>query len=42
VVRVSAIRTVKRDEDGKMKLHLNGKVETLPVSPAFAARFKGM
>lgn len=42
VVRVSAIRTVKRDEDGKMRLHLNGKVETLPVSPAFAARFKGM
>jgi len=42
VVRVSAIRAVKRDEDGKMKLHLNGKVETLPVSPAFAARFKGM
>jgi DNA-binding LytR/AlgR family response regulator len=42
VVRVSAIRTIKRDEDGKMRLHLNGKVETLPVSPAFAARFKGM
>lgn len=42
VVRVAAIRAVKRDEDGKMKLHLNGKVETLPVSPAFAGRFKGM
>jgi DNA-binding LytR/AlgR family response regulator len=42
VVRVAAIRSVKRDEDGKMRLHLNGKVETLPVSSAFAARFKGM
>jgi DNA-binding LytR/AlgR family response regulator len=42
IVRVSAIRSVKRDEDGKMKLHLNGKVETLPVSSVFAARFKGM
>lgn len=42
VVRVSAIRSVKRDEDGKLKLHLNGKVETLPVSPAFASQFKGM
>lgn len=42
VVRVSAIRSVRRDEDGKMRLHLNGKVETLPVSSAFAGRFKGM
>lgn len=42
VVRVSAIRAVKRDEDGKMRLHLNGKIETLPVSSAFAGRFKSM
>jgi DNA-binding LytR/AlgR family response regulator len=42
VVRISAIRAVKRDEDGKMRLHLNGKAETLPVSSAFAGRFKGM
>jgi DNA-binding LytR/AlgR family response regulator len=42
VVRVSAIRSVKRDEDGKLRLHLSGKIEALPVSPAFAGRFKGM
>lgn len=42
VVRVSAIRSVKRDDDGKMRLHLKGKVETLPVSPAYAGRFRGM
>ena len=42
VVQVSAIRSVKRDDDGKMRLYLNGKAETLPVSSAFAGRFKGM
>jgi DNA-binding LytR/AlgR family response regulator len=42
IVKVSAIRAVKRDDDGKMTLHLAGKVETLPVSAAFAARFKAM
>jgi DNA-binding LytR/AlgR family response regulator len=42
IVRVAAIRSVGPDEDGKMRLHLNGKAETLPVSPAFATRFKGM
>jgi DNA-binding LytR/AlgR family response regulator len=42
IVRVAAIRSVGPDDDGKMRLHLNGRVETLPVSPAFAQRFKGM
>jgi DNA-binding LytR/AlgR family response regulator len=40
IVRLSAIRLVKRDDDGKLVLHLHGRVETLPVSQAFAARFK--
>ena len=42
VVRASAIRLAKRDEDGKLQLHITGKVETLPVSPAFACRFKSL
>jgi DNA-binding LytR/AlgR family response regulator len=42
VVRVSAIRLVKRDEDGRLQLHIAGKAETLPVSSAFAARFKSL
>jgi DNA-binding LytR/AlgR family response regulator len=42
VVRVSAIRSMKRDQDGKLKLHLSGRIEALPVSPTFASRFKGM
>ena len=42
IVRVGAIRAVKRDEDGKLHVILNGKAETLPVSPSFAARFRGL
>ncbi|HEX3363644.1 LytTR family DNA-binding domain-containing protein [Phenylobacterium sp.] len=42
IVRLSAIRLVKRDEDGRLVLHLHGRVETLPVSQAFAARFKSL
>lgn len=42
IVRVGAIRAVKRDEDGKLRVTLNGKQETLAVSPSFAARFKGL
>jgi DNA-binding LytR/AlgR family response regulator len=42
IVRLSAIRLVKRDEDGKLVLHLHGRVETLPVSQAFAPRFKSL
>jgi DNA-binding LytR/AlgR family response regulator len=42
IVRVGAIRAVKRDEDGKLRVTLNGKQETLAVSPSYAARFKGL
>jgi DNA-binding LytR/AlgR family response regulator len=42
IVRLSAIKLVKRDEDGKLVLHLHGRVETLPVSQSFAARFKSL
>jgi len=42
IVQLSSIRMVKRDEDGKLVLHLQGRVETLPVSQAFAARFKSL
>jgi DNA-binding LytR/AlgR family response regulator len=42
VVRVGAIRAVKRDEDGKLQVTLNGKAETLAVSPSFTARFRGL
>jgi DNA-binding LytR/AlgR family response regulator len=42
IVRVGAIQCVRRDEDGKLRLSLNGRPETLAVSPSFAARFKGL
>jgi DNA-binding LytR/AlgR family response regulator len=42
IVRVSSIRTIKRDEDGKLRLVLTRKGESLPVSSAFQHRFKAM
>lgn len=42
IVRVGAIQSVKRDEDGKLQVSLSGRSETLAVSPSFAARFKGL
>jgi DNA-binding LytR/AlgR family response regulator len=42
VVRVSAIATLKRDDDGKLKIALAGHAELLPVSAAFQERFKPM
>ena len=42
IVRVGAIRAVKRDDVGKLHVTLNGKAETLAVSPSFAARFRGL
>jgi DNA-binding LytR/AlgR family response regulator len=42
IVRVSSIRAVKRDEDGKLRLVLTRRTETLPVSSAFQHRFKAM
>ncbi|MDH5823890.1 LytTR family DNA-binding domain-containing protein [Luteimonas sp. RD2P54] len=42
VVRVSAIDRVRRNELGKYRLRLRDCGETLPVSPAFLHRFRGM
>ena len=42
VVRVAAIDRVRKDELGKSSLHLKGSKESLPVSPAFIHRFRGM
>ena len=42
IVRVEAIRAVRRDEDGRMRVHLTGSAETLPVSAAFQDRFRPM
>ncbi len=42
IVRVRAIKSVKRDDDGKLQLTLNERAESLAVSPSFAARFKGL
>lgn len=42
IVRVAAIDRVRRDELGRHRLHLRGHTETLPVSPAFLHRFRGM
>jgi DNA-binding LytR/AlgR family response regulator len=42
IVRVSAIRAVRRDEEGRLRVILNGSTETLPVSAAFQGRFRPM
>jgi DNA-binding LytR/AlgR family response regulator len=42
IVRVGAIRAVKKDPDGKLLLSLRGRSEVLPVSSAFQYRFRGM
>jgi DNA-binding LytR/AlgR family response regulator len=42
IVRVGAIHTVGRDQDGKLCLSLRGHSEILPVSSAFQYRFRGM
>lgn len=42
LVRVAAIDCLRRDELGKLRLHLRGRSETLPVSSAYAQRFRGM
>lgn len=42
IVRVGAIRAVKRDDDGKLQVTLSGRTDTLAVSPSFAARFRGL
>jgi hypothetical protein len=41
-VRVAAITSLKRDEDGKLKIAIAGQPELAPVSAAFQDRFKPM
>jgi DNA-binding LytR/AlgR family response regulator len=42
VVRATAIRSVHRDEAGKLSLEVAGLKERLPVSRLYAGRFKAM
>jgi DNA-binding LytR/AlgR family response regulator len=42
VVRVSAIASALRSEDGKLALQLHGRTEKLPVSRLYAHRFRGL
>jgi DNA-binding LytR/AlgR family response regulator len=42
IVRVSAIRQVKPDEDGRLLVWLNGVAAPIRVSDAFRQRFKAM
>lgn len=42
IVRVGAIRSVEKDELGKLRLVVRGHEGTLPVSSAFQYRFRGM
>jgi DNA-binding LytR/AlgR family response regulator len=42
IVRVGAIREVRRNELGRMEIALRGSAEILPVSQAFQWRFRGM
>jgi DNA-binding LytR/AlgR family response regulator len=42
LVRATAIRSVYRDEAGKLSLEVAGLKERLPVSRLYAGRFKAM
>jgi DNA-binding LytR/AlgR family response regulator len=42
IVRVSAIRNVKPDEDGRLQLRLDGLAEPINVSDSFRHRFRAM
>ncbi|MCW4453368.1 LytTR family DNA-binding domain-containing protein [Flavobacterium sp. MXW15] len=42
VVRVSAIERMRKDELGRLAIRLKQRQEALPVSAAFAHRFRGM
>lgn len=42
IVRVSAIRAVRRNELGRLEITLHDSAEVLPVSQAFQWRFRGM
>jgi DNA-binding LytR/AlgR family response regulator len=42
IVRVGAIRSARRDGDGKLYVALSDRSDTLPVSDSFSARFKSL
>jgi DNA-binding LytR/AlgR family response regulator len=42
IVRVGAIRTVEKGEDGRLQLTVRGRDDVLPVSTTFQHRFRGM
>jgi DNA-binding LytR/AlgR family response regulator len=42
IVRVGAIRSVEKEDDGKLRLSVRGHAGQLPVSSAFQHRFRGM
>ena len=42
IVRVGAIHSVEKADDGKLQLSVRGHAEVLPVSSAFQHRFRGM
>lgn len=42
IVRVSAIKHVRKDDEGRLHLSLRERADTLPVSSAFRHRFRGM
>jgi len=42
IVRVTAVRQVRRDEDGGHVVLIAGKTETLPVASGYVHKFRGM
>lgn len=42
IVRVAAIRAIRRDDDGRLRLQVAGHAETVPVSASLQERFKPM
>ena len=42
IVRVDAVQSLQRRDDGKLELRIRGRDDVLPVSSAFQYRFKGM
>jgi hypothetical protein len=41
-LRVAAVTSLKRDQDGKLKIAIAGLAELVAVSAAFQGRFKSM
>lgn len=42
IVRVTAVRQVRRDEDGGHVISIAGRAETLPVASGYVHKFRGM